>query len=334
MEALAAKGMLDSKSSSKLKLLKDAHDKILEKKQEEASKQKPKELKKAKEAEELENQTQMQFAQYSIYYDPHLNPFGAPPPGKPQLYRGLDGAVSPFPPVLSFEPPATMPPLPPGPPPSYPPPAPFASPAAPSASVPLAPPPPPPRAPPPPPPRPAPLLATPVPPPPPMHRPPSLPVPTPVAASIPAHVPAPVPTLMPTLPAAPAPAPHPPQLQPINSLYVPPQHKHDAAKVAANLAESVRSFVPTSLTVRREVARPANPRPRASLASQLTAKPVAASAPSSLAASAKPQSTTVPLSSVSSAPPVDTTKGAGSDDDYLSFLQNMQALGAFASNNP
>lgn len=37
------------------------------------------------------NQEKFQFAKYSVYYDAVLNPFGAPPPGKPALYWAKDG---------------------------------------------------------------------------------------------------------------------------------------------------------------------------------------------------------------------------------------------------
>jgi len=53
-----------------------------------------KKLMKTKEGVERMNEEKFKFAKYSIYYDEQMNPFGAPPPGKPMLYWRNGGGTT------------------------------------------------------------------------------------------------------------------------------------------------------------------------------------------------------------------------------------------------
>ena len=65
--------------------IKDAEERRLEKLEQE------KELMKTKKGVDQLNQSKFRYAKYSVYYDKVMNPYGAPPPGKPMLYFKKEG---------------------------------------------------------------------------------------------------------------------------------------------------------------------------------------------------------------------------------------------------
>lgn len=96
-------GRLDNVDTKKLERLRKelgivqiAEQQRAEEKEEERKLQREEERKRMRTKEGVNelNEEKFKFAKYSVYYDEVLNPFGAPPPGKPALYVRKDGGTT------------------------------------------------------------------------------------------------------------------------------------------------------------------------------------------------------------------------------------------------